>query len=348
MHLPSALYARHIADGTLMADADQQAVLPVLDGLVERLSVPAARVPWRGIDIWQYAAGTAPQGVYMFGPVGRGKSMLMQLVFDSLPMAEKRRVHFHPFMEELHHRMHTTTPPAGVDMVWFIAAQIAAEARVLCFDEFYVTNIADAMLLGRLLEALFACGVTLCATSNWPTDNLFQDGHNRGHFMPFMAVLKKHMTELDLNEGADWRRAGGDAPATVSAAEAFARLGGKKEAETVLRLGHSDVLAKGMSGGVGWFTFTELCAKPLGRAEYMDLCAGLKGLVISDLYRLDGAAADAAMRFVVLVDIVYENHLPLRVTTDGIALEEVCTEGAAAFAFQRTLSRLHELQKMGG
>jgi cell division protein ZapE len=345
MMTPSALYARHVADGALKADARQQAALPVLDALAEALTAPAERAPWRGIEVWRHTDG-APKGAYLFGPVGRGKSMLMQVFFDSLPIAQKRRVHFHPFMEELHHRIHTATPPAGVDRVWFIASQLSAEARVLCFDEFYVTNIADAMLLGRLLEALFACGVTLCATSNWATDNLFQDGHNRGHFMPFMATLKKHMTEVDLDAGTDWRRADAQTPQPATAAEAFSRLGGGAPAATTLKLGHSTVLAQGMSGGVGWFTFAELCAKPLGRTEYMRLCDGLRGLVISDLTRLDAASADAAMRFVVLVDIVYENKLPLRVTTDGTPLEDVCTEGAAAFAFQRTLSRLHELQRM--
>ena len=348
--MPSTLYQERLLSGELRADADQQSVLPLLDDFVGSLGAPVTRTEHKGVQVWRMAeAGTpTPKGLYLFGPVGRGKSMLMQLVFDSVPMTEKRRVHFHPFMEELHERMHHAKPPKGVDLMLHIAADIAADARLLCFDEFYVTNIADAMLLGRLLESLFTCGVTLCATSNWPTAQLFQDGHNRSHFMPFMKILQNHMHEVDLNTGADWRRADGAAePGAQTAEAAFTAFGGQAGQGATLKLGHSHVKAESMTGGKGWFSFAELCEKPLGRAEYMELCSQLKALVVADMPILNENAADAAMRFVVLIDIVYENLIPLRITTqNNVPLEEICTKGPAAFAFQRTLSRLHELQRM--
>ncbi|MBF0427044.1 MAG: cell division protein ZapE, partial [Magnetococcales bacterium] len=208
---PSQLYHELLEDGQLRPDADQVAVLPILDGLVFALHQPAVRGMWRGVEVWRLESQhPVPKGLYLFGSVGRGKSMLMQLIFDATEITAKRRVHFQPFMRELQERMHQNKPPQGVDLMLYIASQIAAEARLLCFDEFCVTNIADAMLLGRLLEALFKCGVTLCATSNWPPEDLYQEGLNRGRFMPFIKILTDHAQAVNLSQGADWRRNRGE------------------------------------------------------------------------------------------------------------------------------------------
>jgi len=328
----------------LKPDALQQAALPALQQLAESLNQPVTRARHKGVEVWQYQ-GKAPQGIYLYGPVGRGKSMLMQTLFDAVPLPEKRRVHFHAFMEELHHRLHTHKS-TGVDMMLQVASDISADARLLCFDEFFVTNIADAMLLGRLLEALFACGVTLCATSNWAPDDLYQDGHNRSHFMPFMKTLKAHITAVDLGEGQDWRQLAKTKKAVVTdAASAFKALSGKPAKAVKVKLGHDTVEALGRAGGVYWFTFVELCDRNLARGEYMELLDGLKGLVISDLPKLGKGHADAAMRFVVLVDLLYENNIPLRLFTEGnVPLEDLCTSGPVAFAFKRALSRITQLQ----
>lgn len=335
---------------TLQPDTAQQAAWPHLQQLAEALERPAQRVVHKGVEVWQIPQG-APVGVYLFGPVGRGKSMLMQQLFDAAPLTEKRRVHFHGFMEDLHQRLHHHQSVPGVDMMWQVASDISAQARLLCFDEFYVTNIADAMLLGRLLEALFACGMTLCATSNWPIDDLYQDGHNRQHFMPFMKVLKRHLQPLDLGEGADWRqqtaaRPGKNGLSTPQAA--FKALSGRAPKPATVTLGHTALSAKGRVRGYYWFTFTELCTRPLARSEYMALVDGSKGLVISDMPALDATQTDEALRFVVLVDLLYEAGCPLRLfTIDGTALEDLCPAGPAAFAFARALSRLTTLQGLG-
>ena len=326
---------------SLKADPAQQSILPQLDALAQAMAQTPTRTTRKGVAVWQWVEGP-PKGLYLHGPVGRGKSMLMQLLFDGIPMAEKRRVHFHPFMEELHHRMHHTKPQNGVDLMLQVASDISAEARLLCFDEFYVTNIADAMMLGRLLEALFACGVVLCATSNWAPDNLFQDGHNRGHFMPFIGLVQKNVQVIDLAEGTDWRRSGKGALNTVDAKAHFKALGGKATKAATLTLNGYEVVAHSYSNKIGWFDFGELCGNTLGRGEYMDLCRQVKGVVVSDIPTLNEGSADAAMRFVVLVDLLYENRIPTRITAQQ-PLEETCTHGPVAFAFARTLSRLHEL-----
>jgi cell division protein ZapE len=331
-------------DKKMHPDPAQQGALPALQALAGALNAPAGRQKHKGVEVWRYA-DKAPQGLYLYGPVGRGKSMLMQMLFDAVPIKQKRRVHFHAFMEELHHRLHHHKPVQDVDMMLQVASEISAEARLLCFDEFYVTNIADAMLLGRLLEALFFCGVTLCATSNWAPDDLYQDGHNRSHFMPFMKILKKHISPVNLGEGQDWRQLAKTKKAPASdAATAFKTLSGKPAKATTVNLGHETVKVAGRAGGYYWFTFAELCGRHLSRTEYLQLIDGLKGLVISDIPKLATGHADAAMRFVVLVDLLYENNVPLRLFTTDTKLEDLCTTGPVAFAFQRALSRITQLQ----
>ena len=345
---PSTLYKSQIGSGHLQADADQQDLLPFLDALALDLETPAHREKVAGVHVWRRNDGEEmPKGLYLYGTVGRGKSMLMQLLFDAVPVGQKRRVHFHPFMEELHERMHDIKAPEGVDLMLQLASDISAEARLLCFDEFYVTNLGDAMLLGRLLEALFACGVTLCATSNWAPDDLYQDGHNSGHFHPFMKILKAHTKVLDLGEGADWRRRQEPVEKVkITADQKFLARSGKKPVKTAMTLIGHEITASGFEGGVALIPFSELCDQFLGRGEYMDLCRQAdEGVIISDVPELDEARADAAMRFVVLVDLLYENQIPTHVTSET-ALEDLCTEGAAAFAFQRTLSRLCELERL--
>jgi len=343
---PSQLYQQALKSAHLQSDEDQLAILPDLDLLATQLAAPASRTVWRGAQVWQQDDGApAPLGIYMFGPVGRGKSMLMQLLFDAVALQDKRRVHFHPFMEELHQRMHAAQPPAGMDIV----LHIAAEARLLCFDEFFVTNIADAMLLGRLLQALFRCGVTLCATSNWGPEDLYQDGINRSQFLPFMRVLTRNIHVLDLAQGADWRRNNDSVviSGNQDAEALFVNLTGSAAEPSQIVLQRMDVEAKGIAGEFGfyWFAFADLCARAIGRAEYMDLSKKANGVIISDIYKLDADSADIAMRFVVLVDLLYEYGVPLRVFSN-IDLDDICTEGPAAFAFERTISRIHGLRQL--
>ncbi|MBF0627106.1 MAG: cell division protein ZapE [Magnetococcales bacterium] len=347
---PSRHWHRAVENGLIQRDPVQESVLPLMDQVAAAVRQPVHRVPWRGVEVWRGEQGDLPdvRGVYLHGDVGRGKSLLMQWLFDSVPISEKRRVHFHPFMEELHHRLHQAKPPGGVDLVLHVASQLSGEARLLCFDEFYITTIADGVLLGRLLSALHHCGVTLCATSNWAPDHLFQDGFNRASVLPFIERLKSRIQVCELGHGVDWRRRvpGPINGLTHSAEEHFARMTGCRPAPSSIVLRHTTVPVQGMEKGVFWFGFEALCNAMLGRAEYMSLCSHAKSVIISGIPGLTAEDADAAMRFVVLVDLLYEHRIPLKVH-GHVALEEACLDGPAAFAWRRSVSRVHELSRLG-
>lgn len=318
MPLPSELYQQKVQNGSLTEDQKQLGILPVLDDVANKIG-----------------NGEKAQGVFLCGEVGRGKSMLMQLLFDAVTRVKKRRVHFHPFMEEMHHRMHTTKPIGGKDIIQTIAEEIKQDAELLCFDEFYVTNIGDAVLLGRLLEAFFKCGITLCATSNWRIEDLYQDGHNRSLFQPFIKIIQHHLTEVVLASEHDWRRK------NSSEGKGFEMP--QTHNPYLVKLLDTEIPFEHYAGGVGIVSFKNICDTFIGRSEYMALCEKLDKLVITDVPYLDKTLADAAMRFVILVDLLYENGVALEVTT-AEDLEHICEEGPVAFAFQRTLSRMAELR----
>ncbi|MBF0347579.1 MAG: cell division protein ZapE [Magnetococcales bacterium] len=345
---PSQQYQEQLNNGQLTSDPDQSAALAYLDGLVEALCRPVVVTTHKGVMVWRYEDGVPePRGLYLHGPVGRGKSMLMQSVFDAVPFPEKRRVHFHPFMDELHNRLHKARPEVNVDVMLYIASEIAMESRLLCFDEFFIDHIADGMLLGRLLDALFQCGVTLCATSNWEPDNLFKGGYNRASFLPLLKVIKKHVEPLDLSSGADWRRKGGPATSIKGGdpAAEFTRLALLAPRSETMVLGRHEVAVRGHKDGLYWFDFRELCMRPLGVADYMDLCKVATTVMISDIPDLRANVVDSASRFVILVDLLYESRMPLRLFSD-LEFDELCPEGPVAFEFRRAASRCHELMRL--
>ncbi|MBF0342322.1 MAG: cell division protein ZapE [Magnetococcales bacterium] len=347
---PSRRWQRAVEGGQIQRDALQEAILPLMDQVAAGVRQPVHRVVWRGVEVWRGEGGELPEvrGVYLHGDVGRGKSQMMQWLFDSVSLTEKRRVHFHPFMEELHHRLHQAKPPGNVDLVLYVASQLSAEARLLCFDEFYITTIADGVLLGRLLSAMHHCGVTLCATSNWAPDHLFQDGYNRASVLPFIERLKSRIHVCELGRGVDWRRRvpGPLNGATHTAEECFLSLTGNRPTPSSILLRHTLVSVRGVENGVFWFGFEALCNSMLGRAEYMNLCRQARTVIISGVPQLSADDADAAMRFVVLVDLLYEHRIPVRVH-GSVALEDACMDGPAAFAWRRSVSRVHELSRLG-
>ncbi|WP_130470225.1 cell division protein ZapE [Candidatus Magnetaquicoccus inordinatus] len=348
--LPSRIWQQALSAAKIERDPVQEQALPLLDQVVNQFMRPVQRTVWRGVEVWRGLLESQPtmRGIYLHGDVGRGKSYLMQLIFEAVPIAEKRRVHFHPFMEELHQRLHQAEPPANVDLMLYIASQIAAQARLLCFDEFYITTIADGVLLGRLLESLFLCGVTVCATSNWAPDDLFQGGFNRGSVLPFIALIKKRILVCELTQGKDWRRQAAirSGCTLLGPEQLFLRLTSRQPENTTLILRHTPVPVLAMADGVFWFGFTALCSSMLGRAEYITLCKQAKILIVSALPRLSCEDADTAMRFVVLVDLLYEQRIPLRVYS-AIPLEEICYNDEIAFAWRRAVSRVHELCRTG-
>lgn len=347
---PSQRYQEQLDGGLLTQDHDQSAALPYLDSLVASLCRPVGLTATQGVMVWRYEDGLPePRGLYMHGPVGRGKSMLMQWVFDAVPFKERRRVHFHPFMDELHNRMHKAKPETNVDVMLYIASEIAMESRLLCFDEFFIDHIADGMLLGRLLSALFQCGVTLCATSNWDPDNLFKGGYNRASFLPLLNTIKKHVEPMDLSSGADWRRKGGAVASLKdgTAEEEFIRLTQSKPSPAKLTLGRHEMAVRGKKNGLYWFDFKELCLRNLGASDYMDLCKKATTVIISDIPDLRANVADSASRFVILVDMLYESKIVLRLYS-ALEFDELCPEGPVAFEFRRAASRCHELMRLNG
>ncbi len=300
---------------------------------------------------------TPPKGLWLYGPPGRGKSQLLDMFMEQLPMPNKRRVHFHAFMAELHKRLNAM-PPAPLearhkpDLVAKLAAEIGAEATVLGFDEFYLTNLPDAMFLGRLMQALFKQGTVVVATSNWALPDLFQGGLNRDRFLPLLRLLEANLDPIDLGNGLDFRQHGGIAAEEGASTYILTRAGESADAQlAVLFADHASgrtvaapsfLHARKAKGSALWATFSELCDKPLGRQEYQQLVTSYQTIVIEGIPQLTATEADSALRLATLIDIIYEHRRRLIVSA-AVPPQRICTKGAAAEVFQRTASRLIEL-----
>jgi cell division protein ZapE len=298
-----------------------------------------------------------PKGLWLYGPPGRGKSQLLDLFMENLPIPNKRRVHFHAFMAELHRRLNAM-PPAPVemrnkpDLVDKLAAEISAEASVLGFDEFYLTNLPDAMFLGRLMQALFKRGTVVVATSNWALPDLFQGGLNRDRFMPLLKLLESNLDPVNLGDGLDFRQHGkshkGAGVSTYlmmprgESAEAHLSVLFEDYASGPTVKKPSFIHARRTGGSVLWATFSELCDQPLGRLEYQQLADTYQTFIIEGIPALTPAEADSTLRLTTFIDILYERRARLIVTA-AVPPAQICTQGPAAQVFQRTASRLTEL-----
>jgi cell division protein ZapE len=296
---------------------------------------------------------SAVPGLYLYGGVGRGKSMLMDLFFEGAPVRPKRRVHFHRFMQEAHAGIHEARAQAVDDPVRPVAEGIADGATLLAFDEMQVTDITDAMLVGRLFERLFARGVVVVATSNRHPDDLYKDGLNRHLFQPFVAMLKERLEIHELDSARDHRLdrlqgakvwhvpPGAEADAALDAAWT-ALAGGPGERLVIPVLGHELVLPA-FRAGVARASFTDLCARPLGPADFLALADAVEVLILSDIPVLGRAQANEAKRFVTLIDALYEARVRLVASAEA-APQALYPEGPGAFEFARTASRLAEMQ----
>jgi cell division protein ZapE len=296
-----------------------------------------------------------PMGLYLYGPVGRGKSMLMDLFFDTAPVERKRRVHFHAFMLEIQQRLNELRKKEKrVDPLMRVAADVADESWLLCFDEFHVVNIADAMILGRLFEAFFEHGVVVIATSNVAPRDLYKGGLQRDRFLPFIDLIVDKLDILDIGAGTDFRldRLKGEPvwhtpisrAATASLDAAFATLTDNAEPapfeiEVQGRVIHAHQAAR----GIARFTFDELCNKPRGASDFLAIATQYHTVMVDNIPILDERERDAAKRFVVLIDSLYEHHVNLFASADGEP-DQLYMKGDTAFEFQRTVSRLMEMQ----
>lgn len=304
---------------------------------------------------------TPPRGLWLYGPPGRGKSQMLDMFMEALPFPNKRRVHFHAFMAELHRRMNAMPPAEETapgrrkpDMVERLAAEISTEAAVLGFDEFYLTNLPDAMFLGRLMQALFKQGTVVVATSNWNLPDLFQGGLNRDRFMPLLRLLEAHMEPINLSEGLDYRLRGVDGEASTYILD---KRGESTDAELQVLFGEYAsgtagkplpfLNAKRQAGSVVWATFSELCDQPLGRLEYHQLADRFQTIIIEGVPQLTPAEADRALRLATLIDILYERGHRLIVSA-AVPPQRICTSGPAAQVFARTTSRIVQLTHSQG
>ncbi len=338
-------YQASIAAGKLHHDAAQVAVLPELERIRLALVAPVKRGLFR-------KAAPEVAGLYMWGGVGRGKSMLMDLLYD-LVEAPKQRRHFHAFMQWVHTEM-TAARKTGVDdAIAPVAAKLAAEVRFLAFDEMQISDITDAMIVGRLFEALFKAGVVIVTTSNRPPDDLYKDGLNRQLFLPFIALLKDRMVVHELASATDYRqdRMAGqpsyftpiDAAARKAIADIWARLSNGKAEELVLHVKGRQVVLPDFHNGVAKAKFFDLCGRPLGAGDYLALADAVRVLILEDIPTLSRHNFNEAKRFVTLIDALYEARVQL-ICSAAAPPEMLYVEGTGTFEFERTASRLREMQ----
>ncbi|UYV37866.1 cell division protein ZapE [Rhodobacteraceae bacterium D3-12] len=343
-------YAARVAAGSLSPDPAQEAVLPSLERVRRALMEPQKK-GWFG-----KAKPTPIEGLYLWGGVGRGKSMLMDLFVDCLGDIPARRVHFHAFMQEIHEAMHKARQEGVEDALMPAAQAVISSVRCLAFDEMQITDITDAMIVGRLFEALTAAGVAVVTTSNRVPDDLYKDGLNRQLFLPFIALLKQQMEVRELSSPTDYRqdRLQGQevyfAPDNAAAKAEMDAIwhdltGGMSEAYT-LRVKGRDVVIPGFHNGVARASFYDLCGRMLGPGDYLALAEEVKVLLIDNIPRLSRSNFNEAKRFVTLIDALYEAEVRL-IASAAAAPEMLYVEGEGTFEFERTASRLREMQSEG-
>jgi cell division protein ZapE len=345
---PRERYRAGVAAGRWQEDPGQLAALDRLQRLWDRLRAPTP-------SLWQRLRGRAPgapRGLYLWGAVGRGKTFLCDLFFESLPVAGKRRLHFHRLMRDVHERL--AERQGHADPLATIAADLADEIRVLVLDEFFVADIGDAMILGNLLRALFAHDVVLVTTSNTMPSELYRDGLQRERFLPAIAQIERHCEVFELASPTDWRlRALRQAPvyrtpagphAERALAAIFARLtAAPARSDVALRLNGRSVVARREADGAIWFAFAELCEGPRGVADYIELARAYHTILVSDVPQFTPQTDDAARRFVEFVDEVYDRGVNL-VLSAAVPIVDLYDGGRLRAEFARTESRLIEMQ----
>lgn len=364
---PLVAYRARVARNVLAADPSQQMAIERLQDLWSKLRgydpAPISASPRAGLisrflrrKSTEGADDPRPHGLYLVGEVGRGKSMLMDLFFEAADVKRKKRLHFHQFMQQSHRRIHAwrRENPGEADPIPPLADSIAAEAALLCFDEFQVNDIADAMILGRLFQALFERAVVVVTTSNTAPDDLFKGQPGRDAFLPFIGLIKQNLDLLVMDSGRDYRRARlrgmstwhvpADGRAERALDAAFSELTGRAapQAETLLVTGRKFVVPCAAQG-VARFDFDALCGEALGAGDYLALATHFHALVLDGIPRLSPENYDKARRFIVLVDALYDHRVKLVASADAYP-DQLYQRGEGAKAFERTASRLEEMQ----
>ncbi|MBJ7439405.1 MAG: AFG1 family ATPase [Sphingopyxis sp.] len=351
-------YDALVAGGELRPDPEQRAAAERLNALQAELEA----VPPRGSLLWRLTGRKpdAPRGVYLWGAVGRGKSMLMDLFYDQLHIQRKRRVHFHAFMLDVHARMRDVRKQESGDPIPLVADALVTDVRCLAFDEMVVNNSADAMILSRLFTALIDRGVTVVATSNRPPSDLYKDGLNREHFLPFIALVEAKLDVMGLNGPTDYRRdrlgdgarwfVPADEAASAALSAAFFRLTDYPPEDRAhvptldLDLGDGRTLhvPKALKG-VAVFSFKRLCAEARGASDYLAVARHFHTVIIVGIPRMGPENRNEAARFVTLIDALYEYKVKLLASAAAMP-DALYVAGDGAFEFERTASRLSEMQ----
>lgn len=342
-------YDRLISEGKLQSDPAQEAVLPEFDRIREALLQPVKKGLFR-------KAPEAPKGLYLWGGVGRGKSMLMDMFVDHLSDIPSRRVHFHAFMQEIHSAMHEARKTGVDDAIAPVAADVAASVRLLAFDEMQISDITDAMIVGRLFQALFAAGVVVVTTSNRLPDELYKNGLNRDLFVPFIELIKEKMVVHELASPTDYRqnRLSGtqvyftpvNAGSRAAMNAVWDDLADGPGMPLTLRVKGRDVVIPAFHNGMARAQFHDLCGTALGAADYLALAEAVRVLLLDDIPTLGRSNFNEAKRFVTLIDALYEARVRL-ICSAAAKPEMLYVEGEGTFEFERTASRLREMQADG-
>ena len=331
-------------------DAAQAAAIDDLDALWHELvDFKAKRNHFLGRSL---LSPDVPKGLYFWGGVGRGKSFLMDVFYACVPYKRKRRIHFHNFMAEVHHEMKVLA--AAKDPLLALADNIAKSTRLLCFDEFHVSDIADAMILGRLMAALFERGVVMMITSNYPPDKLYPNGLQRQKFLPTITLLQHNLRVVNVDSGNDYRlremasaplfMLTADAETDVRMAAIFKRLSaGTIQNDQHIEVQGRHIAVKKISAPAVWFDFKVICGGPRAQADYLEIAHRFSTVFVSDIPYLTENKAAEAQRFIWLVDVLYDNRVKL-VASAAATSEELCTHAEQAHEFSRTVSRLTEMQ----
>ena len=360
---PQSVYQARLDDGSLSADAGQKVVVDALDGLFQTI-IQSPEKPALLSRLFQSHKATAPKGIYLYGGVGRGKSLLMDMFYDCQPAGMAMRVHFHDFMVMAHDAMNEARAnqeddpiTAGADALMQAHNQHKKTgAKVLCFDEMEVRDIADAMIVKRLFDALFAMNITVVATSNRHPDDLYKGGLHRDRFIPFIAQLKTHCTIMEIADGQDWRaRLLGTTPRWYAPSDEAAH--GQMAAQFVLvtcdatpqpltlKVAGRDISFDKVAHNIAFTTFDDLCAVPLAARDYVAIADRLTGLFITDIPVLDDALQNEARRLMWLIDALYDRGRFVVASAES-DMDKLYVGHAWAFEFDRTLSRLSEMTRL--
>jgi len=351
---------RYLVDQTqngFIHDRAQKVIIERLNDLHEKLQSTAIEVVEKKGIFSKFIktkrpAKQAPKGLYLWGGVGQGKTYLMDIFYDSLPFKEKQRTHFHRFMQGVHQQLATIKNVE--DPLQVVADKIASESRVLCFDEFFVSDITDAMLLGRLFEALFKRGICLVATSNIEPDGLYKGGLQRARFLPAITALKKHCDVLKLDSGTDYRLRELEQAevyhwplnqqANTVLTELFEHLSASDvEPESSLQIEGRTIEVKRCAEGVVWFDYQAICDIPRGAADYIEISRCYHTVLVSNVLIMNDMTNDLANRFINLVDELYDHNVKLVISAE-VSVDKLYQGKKLAFQFERTVSRLLEMQ----